>query len=341
MDKSVFDYAPNDEPEQLNPAAGHFKDAYAPRKGYLGFTDPDRSVEELHEWLQQREQRKASTNILDESGNNLCAVEYDPETNEIIGLKPERYSNVAGVTENNDERVYVTDDQGNITDERLTRLEAREANKRYLIVTTMMFRDDKMLLQKRSPDKKFDPGLVSSSAHGVAKELYTESRERITDAKTASLINAGLETNEELRHDSTPFNIRIWQGTHDELFKYAEEKGLDDPDTVWFVPETFIPESGYPTYEWRTPRTRAVLGGFMFTKNEPEFSIDPNELENCEWKNYFEVLQHKETTDDMPKIAVQVLKKIIQDNPRYRGLGAIFPDHLIKHYKGIPKERTD
>jgi len=95
--------------------------------------------------------------ILDTSGRVLCGIDQNIETGRITAIYPKPYQNIEGLAENVDERICVTDQEGNITNERLTRGEAREAKRRYLIVTTLIFHDNKILVQQRSEQKRLIP----------------------------------------------------------------------------------------------------------------------------------------------------------------------------------------
>lgn len=283
-----------------------------------------------------------STEFRDSSGNVLCEVDIDHHTGLISVIHPKHYINAGGVAENVDERICVTDEQGNITDERLTRVEAREAKRRYLIVTTLIFHDNKILVQKRSEEKKIDPGLESSSAHGVAKELFTADGHRIVDGKVAALINAALETNEELRHDDQPFTIRVWHGSHDELVAFAEQEHISDPNEVWLVEEEYLPDDRYPLGSASNDtRTRALYAGFIFSDETPHISVDQAEVQAASWRTTEELFQNPQASKDLPASSRLIIKGILSDHPLTKRYGPVLADNIIRRAEGHPKERTD
>ncbi len=302
---------------------------------------PDRSVEELNDLLMQREQRAVQEGVLDEAGKTLCAIDVDPETEDVIAIHPARYKNIEGVAEQVRETVYVTDEDGNITDERLTRKEVRAQGKRYLIVTTLLCRGEEVLIQQRSPHKSIDPSKKSTSAHGVAKEVFAADGSRVTDGPRASLINAALETNEELRHDTDPFRFSVWPGTYDELMRYAKEKKFNDPETVWLVPMAYLPDDGYPLGAYMPPkqRTRALLAGVVFSDQPPSLSIDPSELSGFEWKKWKDIFQESNATRDLPSSALHIMEKIIYDSRLVKDYGRALGDNMIRRLLGETIEK--
>lgn len=292
------------------------------------------------EFLEKREQRKRTENVLDETGRVLCAVDFDSESGEIIAIRPTRYVNIEGTAEQPNEHIYLTDEKGNLTTERATRTEARDAKKRYLIVTALLIHNDTMLVQQRSSKKTIDPEKTSSSAHGVAKEVFSADRQRLTDGRTASAINAALEMNEELRHDADPFTIRIWPGSHDQLYAYADDQALNDPNTVWVIPEVYLPDDAYPLGSPpHHPRTRALFSGVIFSQTEPAISIDPNELSGYSWEKPSEVFADQTTTADLPRSALTVIEETLKDSPLVRRYGWKLAENLLRRYQGIEKDR--
>jgi len=310
---------------------------------YYNMGSERHSHDELKDILEKQESNKAIEDVVDSDGKKLCGIEFDKTDGKLISIKCERYINIEAEAEHLDEIICVTDNNGNITSESLTRSEAREKDRRYLIVTNLIFHGDDILIQKRSKDKKIDPGKLSTSAHGVAKEIFHEDKTRITDGQKVAIINSALEINEELKHDEEPFDIRIWPGTHDELYAYAKKEEINDANTIWLVPEAYIPEEGYPLRLCGNQRTRAVSAGFVFSENKPPISIDPNELEKCEWQPAPSVFKEGESeiTEDLYSVTGDVLERILLDSPVARKLGAKFVENLIDRYRGKIKERTD
>ncbi|MFA6254355.1 MAG: hypothetical protein WC640_03890 [Candidatus Paceibacterota bacterium] len=295
----------------------------------------NRSMAEVESSLSASEQIKLSAEIFDTNGLIVCRIDYDPVTKEIITIYPEPYVNVEETAEHLEEKIYATDEQGNVTDERLSRQEVREMGKRYLIVTSLLFNGgDKILLQKRSTQKKLDPGKMSVSAHGVAKELFLEEQQRLSNGPAAALINTALEINEELRHGLAPFIVRVWRGTHDELFRYAKEKKLNDPNIVWLVPESYLLDSGYSLSDWRQARTRAFSSGYIFSAGEPEISIDPSEVESFKWATAKELFSEPLAADDLPESAIEIIRRMLANSRLEGNYGAKFTENLIRSLMG-------
>src|SRR3989338_6434017 len=333
-------------PEGSNTEGGAFRASFpeyiyelGPESDLSYLSREDRSNAELEQVLEQREARKISTDVFDEHGQKLAKVEYDPKTGDVLAVFPERFVNVEGKAENPNETVYVTDENGRITDERLTRAEAPAQKKRKLVVTTLLFQEDpseqrlSMLVQKRSSKKEIDPGQVSASAHGVAKEIFSQSQRRIDDGQTAALINASLELNEELRHDAEPFHVHVWPGNHRELLLYSEEKKWNDPNTVWMITEGYLGDSGYPLGRFTNPRTRAILAGFIFTKEPFNVSVDPGELEGASWKKPEDVRHDPEATEDVAKAILQFRTQFAKDMPVVRRYGPVLLQNTIRRWR--------
>lgn len=303
-----------------------------------------RTPAELKRILESQEQHRVKKDIVDDSGQKICTVEIDERDGRLLSVICETYINTEASAEHPDEKIYITSDDGKITEERLTRKEAREQEKRYLIVTSLILHGEDVLIQKRSLEKKVDPDKLSTSAHGVAKELYYGDKKRIDDGQTAALINTGLEINEELRHGTSPFTIKIWPGTHDELFAYVAEEKIHDPDTIFLVPQAYLPDNNYPLNRAGEKRTRAISAGFIFSKQKPEISIDPHELQACEWKKVIEVFQQSEksASADLPRSAMVVMEQILQDSPLAKRYGRAIVENLLRKYRypgAEPRER--
>jgi len=299
------------------------------------------SIEMLNQRIENRDQNKETTKFVDDKGQELCKVDYNPTTGEVIAIYPVRYINEEQVAEKANEVIYITDEEGHITGERLTRGEARKQGKRYLIVTVHLSFNSRFLVQQRSNEKELDSGMLSSSAHGVAKEIFSQAGERIIDGQVAALINTALELNEELKHGSEPFIVKVWPGDTPELYWYMNEQNISDPNVVWLVPELYVPDSGYSMSDWTKPRTRALASGHIFSKEEPQISIDPSELQGYEWRTIDKILQDDAVADDLPESIVQVIRAILINSPAAKQLGPVFVDHYIDRMRGIPKERTD
>ncbi len=291
--------------------------------------------------IEQMERRQLTTEILDTSGKQVCNIDYDPDTGSIISISPSLYVNPEATAENLQENIYITNEKGCITSERLTRGEAREDGKRYLIVTTIIFHDNQILTQERSDQKKFDPGKVSTSAHGVAKELFMPGEKRIEDGQTAATINAALEINEELRHGINPFKFRVWPGRHDELVNYAEEKSINDPDTLWLIPEIYLSDDRYPLNRGsENHRTRALLSGFIFCEGAPTIVPDPGEVKKTRWQKDSELFKDPLASSDLSPSSLVVIEKILDDNPWVKKYGPGIKEAMIKRMLGLPpKER--
>jgi len=223
--------------------------------------------------------------ILDAKGKKICSITYDPLTGDIFHIQTEPYENIEQEAEHAEEYVYVTHENGTPTGERISRQEARDQQRRYLLVSVLLEHGGDVCVPRRSPQKKIDPGKESISAHGVAKLLYRPDGTPITDLRYAALVNAALELNEELRHgrNTKPFNVIVWPGSEMELYMYAHSHPMDDPNTVYLVGGMVFADHGYPLYQWETPRTRFVINGHVFSKEKPSISIDLNEVDESRW----------------------------------------------------------
>ena len=249
---------------------------------------PVRPVEEMKEIMEGKEKRKKNfSGFTDENGNKICEITYDSKDgNTIFTIDTEPYANVGQEAEHNEEHVYVTDEEGGITPERLTRKEARDLGKRYMIVSCLLFHGNEVLLQKRSSSKKLDPDKLSTSAHGVAKEIQTRRwPSRVPHEATVALVNMAMEINEELRHgeDEKPFHIIVWPGSAEELINYAHSEKINDPDTIYLVSEAYYSDDGYALGNKKNPRTRALFSGFVFSEEKPRITPDPGEVSGVEW----------------------------------------------------------
>lgn len=242
--------------------------------------------------------------ILDKDGNQLCDVWYDRDSGDIVEIQTKPYENKVAEAEHYEEFVCATNDNGEITPERLTRKEVRKQGKQYLIVTSIIFHNrEKAFFQHRSEQKELDPGKLSASAHGVAKEVY-QNGQRVQKTDDVSEINMALEINEELRHgDGTKqFCVKLWRGTKDELFEFAIKNGIDNPDTVYLVPLAFLKADGYPLGDKQHKRTRALFTGYIFSKETPTVRFDPGESSGIELLDPAEVVGDPKLTDDLKSI---------------------------------------
>jgi isopentenyldiphosphate isomerase len=247
------------------------------------------------------EQHKVTNELFDSSGKKLCDVDINPINGHIMEIRTVPYENVAAVADNADEIIYCTNRKGVITPERISRSEAQEQGKRYLVVTTLLFHKGQLLLQKRSADKRLDPEKLSASAHGVAKEVRGVRGGRVTHTEYAALINSALEINEELRHgkDQTPFIVRVWDGSEAELIAYAEHMKWNDPNVLHLVPSLIAPRAGYPMDAKENKRTRTICNGFVFSEEAPNISVDPHEAEGYEWARMSRIGDRPDTTADV------------------------------------------
>jgi len=157
-----------------------------------------------------------------------------------------------------------------------------------------------------------------------------------------ALINAALETNEELRHDTRPFVILVWPRKHDELVKLAAQGNFSDPNTVWLVQEEYLPDETYPLGSAsKDARTRALYTGFIFSDKEPLISIDPSEVEAATWKTTEELFQAPNASKDLPASSLPIIRNILNDHPLTQRYGQKIADNIIRRAMGHPKERTD
>ncbi|MCF7812754.1 hypothetical protein K9M59_04165 [Candidatus Gracilibacteria bacterium] len=249
-----------------------------------------------------REVLREKSSLYDPEGKKLCDIEYSLLNGEICKIQPIPFSNTEKTAEKNEEIVFCTTEEGkNVHEEDVSRAEAREKGLRYLVVTTLLFHGKEMLLQKRSSEKKIDPGKYSASAHGVAKQLYFQNGSKVRNEDNTALVNTALEINEELRHgEETPsFSIDVWQGTVHELNRWAEANQINDPDTIYLVPTAFYNDDGYPLGDRTQKRTRALSMGFIFSKEKPSLSIDPSELSSVEWEKASEFSEDPGMTEDL------------------------------------------
>lgn len=252
------------------------------------------------------ETRQKPGEIFDENGSKLCDVWYDEKTGKISEIETKPYENAAQEAEHPAEHVYVTDDGGRITPERLIRKEVRAQKKRYLIVTSIIFHngEKKCFLQQRSEQKELDPGKLSASAHGVAKEVRQAGGQRIEDIESASIINMALEINEELRHGAgtKQFHIKMWYGTKQELFTRAEKEKFHDANTIYLMPVAFLPADGYPLGAKQNPRSRALFAGYIFSDEIPTIEFDKSEMSKVEMTELAEARENSMVTDDLKSL---------------------------------------
>ncbi len=294
-----------------------------------------RSPNEMQALLEIREVRKKTGKIFGEEGQEICEIDYIPGTLDILEIRPAPYQNIGGEAEKRNEHIYVTDDEGSISTERLMRQEARELEKRYLIVTSLIFHDQEVLLQKRSAKKDIDPGRLSSSAHGVAKELQIRNGNRVNNIEAASVINTALEINEELRHgqETEPFKVKLWPGSREELIEWADAQKIDDQDTIYLVPEALLKTDSYPLGEGIKKRTRAISTGFVFSKERPTISVDPAELSSVEWKKPSEFVEDPDMTEDLQSCLDATAKQQILESMRSGQLGDRLAMKALRNFK--------
>ena len=244
--------------------------------------------------------------VLDKDGNQLGEVVYDLGNGEIIEIQTRPYENKSAEAEHYNEIVCATDDNGEITPERLTRKEVREQGKRYLIVTSIILHDgERAFFQHRSEQKEIDPGGLSASAHGVAKEIY-QAGQRMQKTKDVVAINMALEINEELRHGAgaKQFCVKFWRGSKRELSEFARKESIDDPDTIYLLPTVFLKSDGYPLGDKNNKRTRALFTGYIFSKKPPMVVFDCGESSKVELLDSAEVIKDPKVIDDLKSIMI-------------------------------------
>ncbi|HCM67381.1 MAG: hypothetical protein A2898_01575 [Candidatus Kerfeldbacteria bacterium RIFCSPLOWO2_01_FULL_48_11] len=304
-----------------------------------------RNQEEMRALLEDRELHKTTVPVFDESGRPLGEIDYavDGDRIDVIAVRTVPSENVEQTAEKPKEHIYLTNEQGNVIPERATRAEARASDKRYLVVTTLIFHGAEVLLQHRSSEKEIDAGRISSSAHGVAKEVFTDQgKKRVNNTDIAATVNSALETNEELRHGAAPFSIQVWPGTKDELFAYAEKSQINDPNTVYMVPEALIGSGGYPLGSTDAKRTRAISTGFIFSQDAPEIHIDPAELSATEWKRPSTFVDDSQMTQDLQACVDTLTSQHIRDTQESGVLGAHLArkalTELISGKRGLPRQ---
>lgn len=251
-----------------------------------------------------KEKKKRKETILDKDRNSLCDVVYDLESGEMVEVQTRPYENKAKEAEHYQEYVCVTDEDGRITPECLTRKEVRERGSRYLIVTSIIFHNgEKAFFQHRSDEKELDPGKLSASAHGVAKEIY-QAGQRMQKTDDVSAINMALEINEELRHGAgtRQLCVKLWRGHKEELIEFARKENIDDSDTVYLLPLAFLKDDGYPLGNKDNKRTRALFTGYIFSSQPPVIQFDHGESSGIELLNPSDVVHDSESTDDLKSI---------------------------------------
>lgn len=247
-----------------------------------------------------RKENLRESSIFDQDKNKLCAVYYD-DLGRIHEINTEPFENLEAKAEKPDELICETDGQGELVQSTITREQARSEGKRYLVVTTLLFHRNEILLQERSSEKEIDKGKLSASAHGVAKALNFKNGDRVQSIDILSLINSALEINEELRHgrNTKPFNIKIWYQSENDLKKWAEEEKINDPDTIYIVPSRLFEDEGYPLGEKNNKRTRAISMGFIFSDKKPNISIDPAEVVSAKWQKPSTFVDDQNVTNDL------------------------------------------
>lgn len=276
----------------------------------------------LHE---ARETTKLSTTIVGTDGKELCDFDYSTDGC-ILAVRPRPYQNATGLAENASEIVYCTDNQGRITEDRMTRKEVREQGRRYLVVTGLVYHGNLLLLQKRSADKELDPAMFSASAHGVAKELcFKNGGARMRNIQYVSLVNLALEMNEELRHgkDVTPLVVRFWSDDESSLFAYAREKSFNNPNEVWVVHPDLYQDAGYPLMSNTKPRTRLVANAHFFSEQSPPISFDPAETEKVEWVRASSIARSQSVTPDTDQAIDEVTAGVLERSADAGALGSL------------------
>lgn len=270
--------------------------------------------------------------VCDENGNVLAIIKIDPQNRQIYSVKTPPYENKNQTAENNNEEICIISDDRSINNERkFTRKESREKNLRYLVVSIILMYDREMLFQKRSKNKKIDPGKLSVSAHGVAKKLYSSKGTPWKNVENIALLNSALEINEELRHgeNTQPFTIRIWHQGKSLLDKYRKKEKINDPNTIFLLPEVFDNENNYPVNRSsnksdKNKRARFLSMGYIFSKDKPSLSVDPHEVDEVIWKNSREIeseLDGKTLNID----SKELIENLIESVRRKKILQSIFP----------------
>lgn len=262
-----------------------------------------RPVSEMKELVEAMESRKLHSLITDENGHQVCQIAYDPDTRYIVEVRTVPFVNIEEEAEHNDEHIYATHDDGTVDlDKQLTRREARENKERYLVVSCLIFHGRDTLVQKRSNAKKIDPGLISTGAHGVAKEIkFSNGGQRAVNTEYIADINMALEINEELRYgpNERQFLIKFWPGTAEELWQYAEQENIDDADTVYVVRNVIYADAGYDLNDMKNKRTRATYAGYIFSKERPRITFDPAESSAIDWINPNDVYDRNDVAEDL------------------------------------------
>jgi len=227
-----------------------------------------------------------SIKTYDKNGTQNSTVIFNKER-EILRIIAEPFENTKKIAENSQELIPCFTDKRTLSHSS-TREKARENNERYLVVTNLIHHvnsktwETHLLVQERSQNKKVDPWMVSSSAHGVAKDLYWEWNHKIQHIDTIALINTAIETTEELRHGiwEKPFNIEIvHENDVKKLKSYFLNNKIDDSDTMYIMPVWLI-DSAYPLETTDNNRYRAICMSYIYSSEVPHISIDPSEVES-------------------------------------------------------------
>ncbi|MFH1444615.1 MAG: hypothetical protein ABIG34_04500 [Candidatus Peregrinibacteria bacterium] len=246
-----------------------------------------RSPAEMDALLEMQRRDEKGLPLADVNGNVLCSATVNKHTGAVHAVRPLPFTDTNHGAESSQEVVCPTDEHGHITSTTMTRAEARETGTRYLVVSTLLFHNDEMLVQRRSSEKDLDPNMKSLSAHGVAKMIVRDRPlQHVRSIDALSMINSALELNEELRYgpDAQPFNVIVWPGTAHELQEWTIEKRIDDPNTVYLIPLLLDEVNGYPLGSTKQKRSRALSAGFIFSATKPTISIDPAEVSDASWK---------------------------------------------------------
>jgi hypothetical protein len=93
--------------------------------------------------------------IISDQNDKVCTIYYDNH-GIIHEIHTEPFENQSAVVEKHSELVCETDEKGNLVQSEITRASARKEGKRYLLVTTLLFHNNEVLLQKRSSKKEID-----------------------------------------------------------------------------------------------------------------------------------------------------------------------------------------
>ena len=284
------------------------------------FKSEKERMEYLHRSLEgnrENAERKAKFAFRDESGADRGEILFEPFSGDIVEIRIKPWTNTDAAAEKPNEYIYITDAEGKITETCATRKEARDKGLRYMVASTLIFHGKDVLVQRRSAKKKIDPSKRSASAHGVASEIMKPDGGRFKNADNVAAITAALEINEELRHGEgeQPFKILFWcHGKERDLFQYAKHQKLDDPDTIWMVPQALYTDDAYPLGSKKNKRTRAVFTGFIFSEYKPSITHDPGEVSETSWVRASEYASDPHVTEDMQTVTNSIFNSWMENN---------------------------